>query len=32
MGVALASGKNVDEARARAKLAASLVRPVAEKA
>ncbi len=28
MGVALASGKDVDEARARAKLAASLVKPV----
>lgn len=29
MGVALANGKNTDEARARAKLAASLVKPVA---
>lgn len=29
MGVALASGKDVDEARSRAKLAASLVKPVA---
>ncbi len=32
MGVALASGKDVDEARARAKLAASLVRPIVEAA
>ena len=29
MGVALANGKDTDEARARAKLAASLVKPVA---
>ena len=32
MGVALAAGKDVDEARSRAKLAASLVKPVVEKA